>query len=189
MKTGFYFGKASSVIQEELADDLALTNKIAIEKYSKIDYANISGIRTLEQQKAIVSSGASKSVKSRHLAAVSKNKAKFPIPGSRQSLGQPVSHAVDVIAFVDGKRTFEHKHMLEIAEGMRKACQETKVPIVWGGSWVLLNNIKSFEDLVDSIEEYKKRIAERNKRTGLKSKALIDTGHFELYKSDYPIEE
>lgn len=77
------------------------------------------GVRTLEEQKILVKKGASKTLKSRHIPA--KN---------------GYSHAVDVVAFIDGKVRWDWPLYDKISKAMKAAAKAEKVPIEWGGDWV-----------------------------------------------------
>lgn len=77
------------------------------------------GVRSLEEQKVLVKKGASKTLKSRHIPA--KN---------------GYSHAVDVVAFIDGKVRWDWPLYGKIATAMKAAAKAEKVPIEWGGDWV-----------------------------------------------------
>lgn len=75
----------------------------------------VCGLRTIEQQRELVALGKSKTLKSRHLTG----------------------HAVDL---VDENFTWSEREMERIAEVVKKAAADCKVPIEWGGDW------KSFID-------------------------------------------
>ena len=77
------------------------------------------GVRTLEEQKVLVSKGASKTLKSRHI----------PAPNG-------FSHAIDVVALIDGAVRWDWPLYDKIAVAMKKAAKAEKVPIEWGGDWV-----------------------------------------------------
>lgn len=49
-------------------------------------------------------------------------------------------HAIDYIAYVDGKGTYDRTAMTTIASAFKKAGKELGVAIEWGGDW------KSFVD-------------------------------------------
>ena len=77
------------------------------------------GLRTEEQQKALLAAGKSKTMKSRHLTG----------------------HAVDfVVAEADGGVSYEHADMAACAAIIKQAAAECGVPVEWGGDW------KSFVD-------------------------------------------
>ena len=77
------------------------------------------GVRTLEEQKVLVAKGASKTLKSRHI----------PAPNG-------FSHAIDVVALIDGAVIWDWPLYDKIAVAMKKAAKAEKVPIEWGGDWV-----------------------------------------------------
>ena len=83
-----------------------------------IDFVVTEGLRTLARQKQLVAAGASKTMKSRHLTG----------------------HAVDLAAVVGGKVRWDWPLYAKLAEVMKRAAVELKVPLEWGGDW------KSFRD-------------------------------------------
>lgn len=86
------------------------------------------GVRTLEEQKVLVKKGASKTLKSRHIPA--KN---------------GYSHAVDAVAFIDGKVRWDWPLYDKIAKAMKAAAKAEKVPIEWGGDWVSFKDGPHFQ--------------------------------------------
>lgn len=82
------------------------------------------GPRTLAEQKKLVASGASKTLRSRH------------IPAGRP----PVSHAVDFAMKLNGKLKWDWPLYAELARRVKAAARDENVPIEWGGDW------KSFKD-------------------------------------------
>lgn len=87
-------------------------------KETKIDFTVTEGLRTPERQQQLVNDGFSQTMKSKHLTG----------------------HAVDLVALVDGKVSWDKKHYPEIARAMKKAADEQQVKIRWGGDF------KSFFD-------------------------------------------
>ena len=71
------------------------------------------GLRTLEEQKVLVAKGASKTMRSRHLAG----------------------HAVDLAATIDGKVRWDWPLYDRLAKAMKAAAKAEKVPVEWGGGW------------------------------------------------------
>jgi peptidoglycan L-alanyl-D-glutamate endopeptidase CwlK len=71
------------------------------------------GLRTMARQKELVANGASKTMRSRHLTG----------------------HAIDFVPVVAGKVTWKWPAFGPVADAFKKAAQELKVPIVWGGDW------------------------------------------------------
>lgn len=78
-----------------------------------IDFAVIEGVRTFERQKVLFESGASWTMKSRHLTG----------------------HAVDLAAYVDGSISWHWPHYDILAVAMKEAARQLDIPIEWGGDW------------------------------------------------------
>lgn len=97
--------------------DLVRVIKKAAE-ITKVEFAVIEGLRTLERQKQLVAAGASKTLKSRHLTG----------------------HAVDVVPLVDGRIRWDWPLYHKLAPFIKAAARAENVPIEWGGDW------KSFLD-------------------------------------------
>lgn len=77
------------------------------------------GVRTIEEQRVLVKKGASRTMNSRHIPA--KN---------------GFSHAVDVVAMIDGKAKWDWPLYVKIADAMKQAAKKEKVPIEAGLDWV-----------------------------------------------------
>lgn len=82
------------------------------------------GLRTLAEQRKLVAAGASKTLKSRHLA------------GKTNGL----SHAVDLAVTLEGKVRWDWPLYSDLARQIKAAAINENVPIEWGGDW------KSFKD-------------------------------------------
>ena len=95
----------------------------------KIDFGIGEGLRSFQRQALLVKQGKSKTMNSRHLP-------KVPLVGRPF----PVSHAADLIAYVNGKASWEEEHYYEIAAAMKNCAKNIGVDIEWGGDW------KSFFD-------------------------------------------
>ena len=76
------------------------------------------GVRTLNRQRRMVATGASRTLRSRHLAAPN-------------GLG----HAVDVVAMIGGRVSWELPLYHRIADAVKQAARELGVPVEWGGDW------------------------------------------------------
>lgn len=113
----FKFGKRSQDKLLGVHEDLIKVMDRAIE-LSGVDFAITEGVRTLDRQQALVKSGASTTMKSRHLTG----------------------HAVDVAAFVGKELRWDWPLYGKIAEVVKAAAKEVGVPVEWGGDW------KSFPD-------------------------------------------
>ena len=77
------------------------------------------GVRTIEEQRLLVKKGASRTMNSRHIPA--KN---------------GFSHAVDVVAMLEGKVRWDYPLYDKISKAMKAAAKSEKVPLEWGGDWV-----------------------------------------------------
>lgn len=90
---------------------------------STVDFAVLEGLRTLERQQQLVKSGASLTLKSRHLTG----------------------HAVDLGAIVGGQVRWDWPLYYKISEVMKDAARDLKVPITWGGDWTMFKDGPHFE--------------------------------------------
>ena len=79
---------------------------------SEQDFSVICGLRTVQEQEALVAKGASQTMKSKHLEGL----------------------AVDLMAYIDGGR-WELNLYDEIADAIRKAAIELGVNVRWGAAW------------------------------------------------------
>lgn len=113
----FSFSKRSLKELEGIHPDLRKVVDLAI-KLTPVDFIITDGLRTIEEQRKYVASGASKTMKSRHLTG----------------------HAVDFVAYVNGKASYEMQYMKQIGAAFKKAGQQLEIPVEWGGDW------KSFVD-------------------------------------------
>ncbi len=98
-------------------ENLVAVVKRAIE-ITEVDFGVTEGVRTLERQTLLFNEGKSQTMKSKHL----------------------VGRAVDLVAYIDGKVSWEKQHYHTIASAMEQAATELNVKIRWGGSF------KSFFD-------------------------------------------
>jgi peptidoglycan L-alanyl-D-glutamate endopeptidase CwlK len=88
-----------------------------------MEFIITEGMRTLERQKELVASGASKTLNSRHLTG----------------------HAVDVAIIVGGKARWDWPLYDKLSKDIKKAARELKIPIVWGGDWVKFRDGPHYE--------------------------------------------
>lgn len=107
---------------EGVHPDLVKIVKLAI-TITEIDFGITEGLRSVERQKQLVIEGKSQTMNSRHLTG----------------------HAVDVVAYVGGKVTWEWEFYEKINEAMMKAAAFYKIPLVWGGLWTSLKDGPHFE--------------------------------------------
>lgn len=91
--------------------------KLAI-RMTDVDFAVLEGLRTQERQKLLFEKGASKTMRSRHLTG----------------------HAVDLGAVVDGQVRWDWPLYYKLADVVKGAALQLKVPIEWGGDWTSLKD-------------------------------------------------
>lgn len=152
----YRLGKRSLKELEGVNADLVRVVERAIE-LSVQDFSVHDGLRTLEEQKKLVESGASKTLKSRHITG----------------------HTVDLVPYINGKLRWEWEPIYVIADAVRTAAQEIDIPLRWGGTWdpTFTDSDAAPEDLV---ADYVTRRRQENKR------AFIDGPHYELPIAAYP---
>lgn len=119
---------------------------------TEIDFAVTEGIRTVEQQVQLVNRGASQTMLSKHLTG----------------------DAVDLVAFVGSRISWEIPYYFVIADAMKAAAEEMSVDIRWGGAWTV-PNIRLWDHSMEKA--YNEYIGVRRKQ---KRTPFIDGPHFEL---------
>lgn len=80
---------------------------------SDIEFIVTEGVRSMKRQRALVASGASRTLRSRHLSG----------------------HAIDFAPVVEGEVTWKWPPFHLIAAAFKTAAAELGVSIVWGGDW------------------------------------------------------
>ena len=91
---------------------------------SPIPFTVLEVLRSLAQQKKNVANGASKTMRSRHLAHPSDGKAR----------------AVDIAPLADGKVSWAWPLYHKLAPIIKEAAKAENVPIEWGGDWKSLRD-------------------------------------------------
>ena len=93
------------------------------------DFAVFEGLRTLERQKQLKAEGFTRTLKSYHLRG----------------------KAVDLVAWRNGRLTWEVDALTEVGMAMKKASKELGIPITWGalkkygGNWNTFNDMAHFQ--------------------------------------------
>lgn len=119
---------------------------------TKIDFGVICGLRTVEMQKKLVARGASKTMKSKHITG----------------------HAVDLMAYVGGRGSWELNLYDDIADAMKEAGDTLGVRLRWGAAWHI-NDLRKWEYTMESaMNSYIDLRRSQNRRP------FIDGPHFEL---------
>lgn len=118
----FRLGKRSRANLVGVHPDLVRVVERAIET-SLYDFVVLEGLRTVERQRALVASGASRTMNSRHLTG----------------------HAVDIGALVDGKLTWRTEAYRTLAPYIKNAAAGIGVAIVHGGDWLSFHDYPHWE--------------------------------------------
>lgn len=125
--------------------------KRAIE-ITKVDFGVIEGLRTEARQRELVNSGASQTMNSKHLTG----------------------HAVDLMAYIGTRASWELNLYDDIADAMKNAAIELNTPIKWGAAWSVQDIRKWYGSMESAMNSY---IDERRKQG---RRPFIDGPHFEL---------
>ena len=146
--------KLSTKSQERLIGVEPELKEIVYEaiKVTKIDFGVIEGLRTEEKQKQLVESGASQTMKSKHLEG----------------------RAVDLMAYIGGRGSWELSVYDEIADAMKQAAIKVDVAVRWGAAWTV-TDIREWEGTMEeAMNSY------IDTRRGQGRRPFIDAPHFEL---------
>ena len=147
----FRFSKRSLSNLQHVAEPLVRVVHRALQ-ITEVDFVVIEGLRTVEQQRKHVQSGASQTMNSKHLTG----------------------DAVDLMAWAAGRASWEMPYYFKIAEAMRLAAIEEKVSIRWGGAWTVQDLPNFFGTAADAYESYVDTRRKQGRRP------FIDGPHFEL---------
>ena len=118
----FSFSPRSIERLEGVHPDLQKVAHLALE-LSPIDFGITEGLRSKERQQKLYDDGLSKTLNSRHLTG----------------------HAVDVVAYHEGKVTWAWPAYEIVADAFLDASVKLHVPIIWGGHWRTLKDGPHFE--------------------------------------------
>ena len=146
--------KLSTKSQERLIGVEPELKEIVYEaiKVTKIDFGVIEGLRTEEKQKQLVESGASQTMKSKHLEG----------------------RAVDLMAYIGGRGSWELNVYDEIADAVKEAAVKVDVAVRWGAAWTV-TDIREWEGTMeDAMNSYIDTRRSQGRRP------FIDAPHFEL---------
>ena len=117
-----------------------------------VDFGVTEGLRTIETQEAYVKAGKSQTMNSKHIGG----------------------NAVDLVAYVDGKVSWELNLYDNIAEAMRQASLEVGLPLRWGAAWNVPDICKWTGSMEDAMNHYIDERRSQNRRP------FIDAPHFEI---------
>lgn len=117
-----------------------------------VDFGVIQGIRTIEEQKALVEKGASQTMKSKHLDGL----------------------AVDLMAYIGSRGSWELNLYDDIADAIKESAIKENVAIRWGAAWHIQNICEWEGSMEDAMGSYIDLRRSEGKRP------FIDAPHFEL---------
>jgi peptidoglycan L-alanyl-D-glutamate endopeptidase CwlK len=119
---------------------------------TKTDFGVICGLRTIEEQRELVAKGASQTMSSKHIGG----------------------HAVDLMAYLGSRGSWELNIYDEIADAMKEGAQAAGVGIRWGAAW----HIPDIRDWDGTMEEAMNAYVDLRRSEG--KRPFIDAPHFEL---------
>lgn len=119
----------SRVDVDEIHPDLRRVANLATTRLAEaepaLSFIVTEGNRGLDRQKKLISIGASRTLRSRHIGSAQRSKR---------------AEAIDVAATVDGEVRWDWPLYARVAKAMKRAARDCGVAITWGGDW------KSFKD-------------------------------------------
>ena len=119
---------------------------------SKTDFGVIYGMRSAAEQQKLFDSGKSQTLKSKHLTG----------------------DAVDLMAYVDGKASWELNLYDDLADAMKWAATEKGVKIRWGAAWTV-SDIAAWDGTMEAA-----MMSYIDTRRAESRRPFIDGPHFEL---------
>lgn len=108
----FKFGTRSNNNLKGVKPELVKLMKESIVN-SPYDFMITCGLRTKEEQKVLVATGKSRTMKSKHLTG----------------------DAVDIAVLVNGEVSWELKYYKEVATHVKKMAKTLGIRVTWGGDW------------------------------------------------------
>ena len=136
---------------EGVKPELVEVVKKAIE-LTKTDFGVIYGMRSAAEQQKLFDSGKSQTLKSKHLTG----------------------DAVDLMAYVDGKASWELNLYDDLADAMKWAATEKGVKIRWGAAWTV-PDISAWDGTMEAA-----MMSYIDTRRAESRRPFIDGPHFEL---------
>lgn len=119
---------------------------------SKIDFGVICGRRSIEEQRLLVSAGASRTLASKHLDGL----------------------AVDLMAYVGPRASWELNLYDDIADAMKGSATAHGVGVCWGAAW----HIPDIRTWLGTSEQAMTAYIDLRRSQG--KRPFIDAPHFEL---------
>ena len=147
----FVLGKRSLSRLKRVDERLQEVVHTAIQVTS-VDFGVICGLRTIQQQEELVRSGASQTLKSKHLDGL----------------------AVDLMAYVGKRGSWELNLYDDIADAMAVGARKVGCKIRWGAAWTS----PSIADFTGTMEQAMMKYIDIRRKEG--RRPFIDGPHFEL---------
>ncbi len=147
----FALSERSKSRLEGVEPKLVAVTELAIE-YTKIDFGVTCGLRTVAEQQELVDSGASQTMNSKHIDG----------------------RAVDVVAYIGPRITWELNVYDDVAEAFKVAATELDVGLRWGAAW----HVEDIREWGGTMEEAMLAYTDLRRRQG--KRPFIDAPHFEL---------
>lgn len=157
--SGFVFGAKSEAVLATVEPVLARVVRRAL-TLTTCDFGAFEGVRTIERQKKLVASGASQTLKSRHLPNAS-----------------GLSEAVDLVPWIDSdgdgdkEYAWHYGSLIIVARAMHTAARIEGVSIITGSCW---RDLLFITDVETAIAEY---VAAKH---AIGASPFIDLPHFQL---------
>jgi peptidoglycan LD-endopeptidase CwlK len=148
---GFKLSSRSLKRLDGVDPDLVQVVNYAIEE-TKIDFGVIEGVRSIQRQEELVASGASQTMKSKHLEG----------------------RAVDLMAYIGSRGSWELNIYDEIADAMKFGAEKVGISVRWGAAWT----ISDIRDWDGSMEDAMNSYVDTRRSQG--RRPFIDAPHFEL---------
>ena len=120
--------------------------------YTNVDFGVTCGLRTVEEQRELVRSGASQTMSSKHITG----------------------EAVDLLAYIGSRHSWEITLYDNIADAVRLAAIEEGVAIRWGAAW----HIPDIRDWDGTMQDATNAYVDLRRSQG--RRPFIDGPHFEL---------
>jgi peptidoglycan L-alanyl-D-glutamate endopeptidase CwlK len=147
----YKLSNASLARLDGLTPPLIEVVKRAIE-YTNVDFGVTCGMRTVAEQQELFDKGASQTMQSKHLEGL----------------------AVDVVAYVGSRISWEHNLYDDIADAFKMAAQEVGIGIKWGAAW----HIPDVRDWDSTMEDAMNAYVDLRRSQG--KRPFIDAPHFEI---------
>lgn len=148
---GFRLSKRSMSELAGVDEDLVAVVKYAI-TVTKIDFGVTCGVRTVAEQEALVASGASTTMNSKHLTG----------------------EAVDLVAYIGPRISWAINLYDDIGEAMVKAARKHSIGLRWGAAWHIADIREWDGPLEGAMNEYIDLRRSQGRRP------FVDAVHWEL---------